>query len=291
MARYHINPTTGEVGPCRATVSCPFGDLAEDHFPTAEAARSSYEERMGSPIAPRLQVRRSFWDRLRGVTEEQALAEARSREEAAFLVRFDATIAELRNEKTEPQGNYGYYSVQPRAVFHELLVVARDYDAHREDALELLAHYDGLRAKQKKIEAATQALVKENPYAFRETLGAGRRFLQDRGELLRQVGQDADLFADLKPHCEKLIEAYYGVLKEQQGVRREALELKETIIAEGALTPGDRTQLSERTRQLFAEALSDSSPSIPSPEEVEDRRAWTAARAAALAEFKARDEA
>lgn len=40
---YHINPQTGEPGPCRARKSCPFGDLEADHYGSAEEARAAYE--------------------------------------------------------------------------------------------------------------------------------------------------------------------------------------------------------------------------------------------------------
>lgn len=43
MARYHINPRTGEPGTCRARHACPFGDLESDHYDSPEAAREAYE--------------------------------------------------------------------------------------------------------------------------------------------------------------------------------------------------------------------------------------------------------
>lgn len=43
MARYHVNPRTGEPGPCRARVACPYGDLTKDHFDSKEDARAAYE--------------------------------------------------------------------------------------------------------------------------------------------------------------------------------------------------------------------------------------------------------
>jgi hypothetical protein len=46
MARYHVNPQTGNPGICKATQSCPFGDLTKDHFPSREKASRSYETRM-----------------------------------------------------------------------------------------------------------------------------------------------------------------------------------------------------------------------------------------------------
>ena len=44
MARYHINPQTGEVGKCRARRGCPFGG-EDSHFSTKEEAARAYEER------------------------------------------------------------------------------------------------------------------------------------------------------------------------------------------------------------------------------------------------------
>ncbi len=46
MAKYHINPKTGNVGRCRALQTCPFGDLESDHFSTPEEARTAYERKM-----------------------------------------------------------------------------------------------------------------------------------------------------------------------------------------------------------------------------------------------------
>lgn len=43
MARYHLNPKTGDPGVCRATVACPYGDLARDHYGSKEEARAAYE--------------------------------------------------------------------------------------------------------------------------------------------------------------------------------------------------------------------------------------------------------
>ncbi len=46
MARYHINPATGDVGLCRARKNCPFGDFEHDHYATPEAARAAFEKEM-----------------------------------------------------------------------------------------------------------------------------------------------------------------------------------------------------------------------------------------------------
>lgn len=46
MAKYHINPSNGQVGVCHAVTNCPFGDLQKDHYSSAEDARAHYEEKM-----------------------------------------------------------------------------------------------------------------------------------------------------------------------------------------------------------------------------------------------------
>lgn len=43
MARFHINPTTGDPGPCRARKSCPFGDMETEHYDSLEAAQAAFE--------------------------------------------------------------------------------------------------------------------------------------------------------------------------------------------------------------------------------------------------------
>lgn len=56
MARYHVNRTTGRVGPCRARKACPFGDMVEEHYPTREEAQKIYEQLMASQeLTPPLQ--------------------------------------------------------------------------------------------------------------------------------------------------------------------------------------------------------------------------------------------
>lgn len=43
MSRYHVNPETGEAGPCRASSgNCPFGGES-DHHDSASEARKAYE--------------------------------------------------------------------------------------------------------------------------------------------------------------------------------------------------------------------------------------------------------
>lgn len=49
MAKYHINPETGDPGECKAEIKCRFGS-PEDHYTSPEAARKAFEERQ--PLFP-----------------------------------------------------------------------------------------------------------------------------------------------------------------------------------------------------------------------------------------------
>jgi hypothetical protein len=52
MAKFHVNPATGEPGACRALKgNCPFGS-EEQHFTSASAARSAYEKAMPAKPTP-----------------------------------------------------------------------------------------------------------------------------------------------------------------------------------------------------------------------------------------------
>jgi GNAT superfamily N-acetyltransferase len=51
MAKYHINPETGNPGICRAKQKCPYGSLETEHYSTLEEARQVYEELQTSQIA------------------------------------------------------------------------------------------------------------------------------------------------------------------------------------------------------------------------------------------------
>lgn len=48
MAKFHVNPETGVASQCSATFKCPFGDLEDDHYSTAAAARKSFEGKMSA---------------------------------------------------------------------------------------------------------------------------------------------------------------------------------------------------------------------------------------------------
>lgn len=67
MARYHVNPKTGNPGLCAAKQSCPFGSLDSDHYDSSIEAREAYEKSQASSLLPpnRSQLVKAF-NELRG---------------------------------------------------------------------------------------------------------------------------------------------------------------------------------------------------------------------------------
>ena len=51
MAKWHINPKTGEPGLCRALKNCPFGG-SDEHYSSREAAQGAYEAKMEAEADP-----------------------------------------------------------------------------------------------------------------------------------------------------------------------------------------------------------------------------------------------
>jgi hypothetical protein len=59
MARYHINPKTGNPGLCTAKNQCPFGDLDKDHYSTRRSALEAYEKNQSHQLLPGLTKQRA----------------------------------------------------------------------------------------------------------------------------------------------------------------------------------------------------------------------------------------
>lgn len=115
MARFHINPVTGNPGECRATKACPFGGI-DEHFDSIEEARESYEAIM----APHLLLSEksgsltSFREKLIGEAETEAIianqkgkifqAEAK-RQELGEVAHFIGTLKE-HSVRTDVRDSY-----------------------------------------------------------------------------------------------------------------------------------------------------------------------------------------
>lgn len=48
MQKFHLSPTTGNPGICKAKYKCAFGDIETEHYSSRELARAAYEEKMSS---------------------------------------------------------------------------------------------------------------------------------------------------------------------------------------------------------------------------------------------------
>jgi hypothetical protein len=58
MPKFHINPETGNPGPCSAKIQCRFGSESE-HYNSPDEARVAYEEKQASSFA---EVSKNDWD-------------------------------------------------------------------------------------------------------------------------------------------------------------------------------------------------------------------------------------
>lgn len=74
MARFHINPVTGEPGQCRAQQACPFGG-ANEHFDSRSEAMEHFEEVMAGMTLPEPTAKDELRERLVAEAEKEVLAE------------------------------------------------------------------------------------------------------------------------------------------------------------------------------------------------------------------------
>jgi len=61
---FHINPSTGDVGVCKAKKACPFGDLKSDHYSSREEAALAYEHSQSTFRSPVRELSSSEYDHL-----------------------------------------------------------------------------------------------------------------------------------------------------------------------------------------------------------------------------------
>lgn len=53
MARFHVNPVTGNAGQCKAFYDCPFGDQETGHYDTVDEARAAFESTQDTLPSPK----------------------------------------------------------------------------------------------------------------------------------------------------------------------------------------------------------------------------------------------
>lgn len=163
MARYHVNPNTGETGVCRASGEgrgCPFGGES-DHYDSASAAREAYEVKAsqeyastGIKKAPVSSNGRLFGDSgarslvgsLVGKDYESVIANAKARAQFA----------------SKPRRTAGLPAAVPANSKVAGLVRAADRDARK---AEIKASILASTEARDKVKSATDALrARRSPY-------------------------------------------------------------------------------------------------------------------------------
>lgn len=107
MSRYHVNPETGEPGPCRAQKSCPFGDMESDHYDSKESARKAYEDSMADSATVSHSAPTTGW-----LTRDEA--------------RLELGMTRYEFVEAEKSGDLKFVGPENDAV------LGRDIDAYRE---------------------------------------------------------------------------------------------------------------------------------------------------------------
>lgn len=121
MAKYHINPETGEPGECKAEIKCRFGS-PEEHYTSAEAARKAFED--SQPLFPpqkREETEEEILDRVRTWVPGERLSK-----EVYEALPVGAIIVQVHNES----GDQSYFSIgedrRVRAVSRKRMIFAVD---------------------------------------------------------------------------------------------------------------------------------------------------------------------
>lgn len=140
MAGYHIDPA-GNPGRCRAKVKCPWGDLAEDHYPSERAARRAYEleyktysyhfgakaQKLLEDIGPR-QLPNRAWVSLRNAIDNDRFS---IHELELARVVFTEEQEKLERVKATPEGNWDKEELD--AARDELPEIEKNIEAIEEE--------------------------------------------------------------------------------------------------------------------------------------------------------------
>lgn len=171
MTRYHINPATGDPGVCRATTSCPFGDMETDHFGSKDEARAAAEKRLASEYTPDLTKESplSIDSALAELYSEQirVMELEKSREQA-----LERTVRRLRG--------LGYRGKVTPEIIEEAVKECREMAKRTHVESEVIAAYDRLVAVRDELNSI---IVAQKPYhdEYRRRGGWTRAFLVTNG--------------------------------------------------------------------------------------------------------------
>lgn len=127
MARYHINPRTGDPGVCSARISCPYGSLESDHFDSKEAARAAYEERRPDQAFTTLQrsTDEMFDDELISAIDRAV--------ESGAMRRFDPALGPEQFEVDSPPEGWGELTDETMAEMDAHYAKLAEDEAYSQD--------------------------------------------------------------------------------------------------------------------------------------------------------------
>lgn len=121
MAKYHVNPETGEPGECKAEIKCRFGS-PEEHYTSAEAARKAFED--SQPLFPtqkREESEEEILDRVRTWVPGERLSK-----EVYETLPVGTILVQVHNES----GDQSYFSIgenrRTHAVSRKRMMFAMD---------------------------------------------------------------------------------------------------------------------------------------------------------------------
>lgn len=147
MTRYHIRPSSGEPGVCKAEKYCPFGDMVHDHFENKLDARIAYERMMEGgdfiftrveKVNPRPPMRNAI-----GLTEAQVEFVRHTNEQFLHDPDFIAPHAEnyanetidryFAGERIETSRDYWVEALEPRDRLLSILTNPRQGTMSRQE--------------------------------------------------------------------------------------------------------------------------------------------------------------
>jgi hypothetical protein len=148
MAKYHVNPKTGDPGSCRATKgNCPFAS-DDEHYTSKEAAHEAFEKKVAETPAPEFSANRVRFQKITTQENLQKLVpqlEYRFKRDPSFRLKVsdvNASAIGVLNVQYTPETRLFTYGRSRMRINHplkqsesleEILRYAADNDGYSDD--------------------------------------------------------------------------------------------------------------------------------------------------------------
>lgn len=241
--RYHINPVTGEPGKCRAKLTCPFGDLEAEHYPTLTAAREAFEAANREAALASLRQPREEQVALQAELVkllEERLEEEKDKGRRAYLLRHLGQVGILGEDFTRER----YYAALRSAE-------RRFLELGREDLAEVA------RWTSRVFEASMNTRV-----ATRDLKRVQALLATAKGEEREQLLADERYFLERLPQAEAFDRSYMERLRGEKFTQKASEIPSGARVYEGAreavfLNPGEAISMEQALegaslRELYA---------------------------------------